>query len=224
MDPYRELGLSPEAESEPELIRAAFKALAKKYHPDGTIDPAKKAEAEEKMRRLNEAQRLILSGEYRPPRPAEPEAQSSPPAPAPPTRAHPRSVSRAKSVPPRTGRRRVPVGPIVGAAACLLLALLGPGQMQKRHLQRAQEFEQRGELQQSLEHVNEAIRTDSRNGEAFLLRARVWQKLGHPERAEVDLNNARSLVSAQQLQQTRALLFPSPTPTPASPAGPKGGG
>lgn len=222
MDPYRELGLSPEAESEPELIRAAFKALAKKYHPDGILDPAKKAEAEEKMRRLNEAQRLILSGEYRPPRPATSEASSPPPRPAQPTRPH--SAPRGESVHSRASQRRVPVGPVLGAAACLLLALFGPGQMQKRHLQRAQEFEQRGELQRSLEHVNEAIRTDSRNGEAFLLRARLWQKLGHPERAEVDLNNARSLVSAQQLQQTRALFSPSPTPTPAPPVGTKGGG
>ncbi len=220
MDPYRELGLSPEAETEPELIRAAFKALAKKYHPDGTTDPIEKARAEEKMRRLNEAQRLILSGEYRPSRTSTMESERVEPA-------RPESPPQVPKPPPPVPARRVPTAPAVAAALCLLLALLGPGLLQKKYLQRAQELEKLGQYEQALNEVSEAIRGDSRNGEAFLLRARLWQKLGHPERAKVDIANARSLVSPAALQSAAQALSPSPSVSPETtstpPNRPKGG-
>ena len=162
MDPYRELGLSPEAASEPELVRAAFKALAKKYHPDGQSDPRAKAQAEEKMARLNEAQRLILSGEYRPPSPStalvtaveQPDRPVETPKPVRP------------SAPPR--QRRVPIAPMAAAAGCLLFALLSPSFFQKRHLERARQLETSGQYQQALDEVNESIKSDSRNGEAVM--------------------------------------------------------
>lgn len=218
MDPYRELGLSPEAASEPELVRAAFKALAKKYHPDGQSDPRAKAQAEEKMARLNEAQRLILSGEYRPPSPStalvtaveQPDRPVETPKPVRP------------SAPPR--QRRVPIAPMAAAAGCLLFALLSPSFFQKRHLERARQLETSGQYQQALDEVNESIKSDSRNGEAFLLRARLWQKLGYPDRAKVDLANARTLVSPNAYQSASLALSPTPSPSAKASPSPKGGG
>ena len=112
----------------------------------------------------------------------------------------------------------------MAAALCLLLALWGPGLLQKKHLQRAQELENLGQYEQALNEANEAIRGDSRNGEAFLLRARLWQKLGHPERAKIDIANARSLVSPAALESATRALSPSPSVSPSPKHSPKGGG
>ena len=54
-DYYRVLGVSEDAE--PEVIEAAFKALAKKYHPD--IWRGDKAFATEKLKSLNEARDIL---------------------------------------------------------------------------------------------------------------------------------------------------------------------
>lgn len=219
MDPYRELGLSPEAASEPELVRAAFKALAKKYHPYGQSDPRAKAQAEEKMARLNEAQRLILSGEYRPPSPSTALVTAVEQPDRPPVET-PKPVR--PSAPPR--QRRVPIAPMAAAAGCLLFALLSPSFFQKRHLERARQLETSGQYQQALDEVNESIKSDSRNGEAFLLRARLWQKLGYPDRAKVDLANARTLVSPNAYQSASLALSPTPSPSAKASPSPKGGG
>ncbi len=57
MDPYKVLGVSPDASMEE--ISKAYKKLAKKYHPD--LNPNNK-QAEEKMHQINEAYDLIRSG------------------------------------------------------------------------------------------------------------------------------------------------------------------
>lgn len=205
IDPYRELGLSPDACTEPELVRAAFKTLAKKYHPDTATDPLLKAKAEEKMRRLNEAQRLILSGEYRPPvatttalqpvtPPAQPQATKSKPAARPP--------------------RRVPIFPVMMAALGLLIAFLAPGYTGRRHYEKAQQLESQGQYQEALEVINQTIAQDARNGKALLLRARLWKQLGYPDRVKTDLSNARMQVSQSDYQQAEKELLPSPSPTP----------
>ncbi len=55
-DPYHVLGISPNA-SEDE-IKKAFKAMAKKYHPD--LNPGDK-KAEEKFKEVNEAYRILMN-------------------------------------------------------------------------------------------------------------------------------------------------------------------
>ncbi|MCL5017024.1 MAG: DnaJ domain-containing protein [Candidatus Parvarchaeota archaeon] len=55
-DPYKVLGVKPGASEEE--IKKAFKALAKKYHPD--LNPGNKA-AEEKFKEINEAYRQLMN-------------------------------------------------------------------------------------------------------------------------------------------------------------------
>ncbi len=57
MNPYEVLGVSPGASQEE--ISKAYKKLAKKYHPD--LHPGDK-DAEEKMRKINEAYNILRSG------------------------------------------------------------------------------------------------------------------------------------------------------------------
>ena len=60
-DPYTVLGLSPTASNDE--VKAAYRKLAKKYHPDLNPDST---EAEKKMQELNEAYDIIISGRYQP--------------------------------------------------------------------------------------------------------------------------------------------------------------
>lgn len=57
MDPYKVLGVSPDATQEE--ISKAYKKLARKYHPD--LNPGDK-QAQEKMSQINQAYDLIRSG------------------------------------------------------------------------------------------------------------------------------------------------------------------
>lgn len=61
LDYYRILGVSPQ--SSVDVIKMAYKTLAKKYHPD--IYPGDKAFAEEKMKQLNEAYQVLSDPEAR---------------------------------------------------------------------------------------------------------------------------------------------------------------
>lgn len=58
-DPYEVLGVSPQA-SESE-IKAAYRNLAKKYHPDNYTDSPLADVAEEKMKEVNEAYDYIMN-------------------------------------------------------------------------------------------------------------------------------------------------------------------
>ena len=58
-DPYTVLGLKPGAGNDE--VKAAYRNLAKKYHPD--LNPGSK-EAEQKMKEINEAYDIIISGRY----------------------------------------------------------------------------------------------------------------------------------------------------------------
>ncbi len=58
IDPYRVLGVSRDATEEE--IKAAYRALARKYHPDHYAgDPAGARAAEEKMKEINEAYDML---------------------------------------------------------------------------------------------------------------------------------------------------------------------
>ncbi len=60
-DLYRELGVTPEAE--PEVIRAAYRALAQRYHPDRQAGSSTLAAA--KMARINHAYEVLRDPESR---------------------------------------------------------------------------------------------------------------------------------------------------------------
>ncbi len=63
MDPYKVLGVSPNADKE--TIDKAHKELVKKYHPDRFTDNPLKDLAEEKLKEINEAYEMIKkSGSY----------------------------------------------------------------------------------------------------------------------------------------------------------------
>ena len=59
-DPYEVLGVPRNASKE--QIKAAYKALAKKYHPDNYASSPLRETAEEKMAEINEAYDTIMSG------------------------------------------------------------------------------------------------------------------------------------------------------------------
>ena len=61
MDLYAELGVTPQAE--PEVIRAAFRALAQRYHPDRQVGASALWAA--KMARINQAYNVLSQAERR---------------------------------------------------------------------------------------------------------------------------------------------------------------
>lgn len=61
MDLYAELGVAPQAE--PEVIRAAFRALAQRYHPDRQVGHSALWAA--KMARINQAYSVLSQPERR---------------------------------------------------------------------------------------------------------------------------------------------------------------
>lgn len=63
-DPYEVLGVSRDAT--PEEIKKAYRALAKKYHPDNYTDPVQRSRAEEKMKEINSAYERIQKGDTGP--------------------------------------------------------------------------------------------------------------------------------------------------------------
>lgn len=59
MDPYKVLGVSPSASQEE--IKAAYRELVKKYHPDKYTDETLKAQATEKIKEINAAYDMLTS-------------------------------------------------------------------------------------------------------------------------------------------------------------------
>ncbi|MBR7142059.1 MAG: DnaJ domain-containing protein [Clostridia bacterium] len=58
MNPYEVLGVSPQAT--PEEVKAAYRALARKYNPQGLVGEALTGFAAEKMEQINEAYDAII--------------------------------------------------------------------------------------------------------------------------------------------------------------------
>jgi curved DNA-binding protein CbpA len=61
MDHYSELGVTPQAE--PEVIRAAYRVLAQRYHPDRQTGVSQASE--DKMVRLNRAYSVLSQADSR---------------------------------------------------------------------------------------------------------------------------------------------------------------
>ena len=183
-DPYAELQLSPDAE--PELIKAAFKALAKKYHPDRYSNPREKARAEERMARINEAQRMLQSGQYRPPPPPatspSPGVGAPPSEPPPPPRPTPPPAPKAKP-------RKVSSVPFALAAIFLFAVLVLPGMLSGDHLEKALQLEDQGKYSEALQELNKAVASAPHDRALYRHRARIWEALDEPEKAAVDRRN-----------------------------------
>lgn len=206
-DPYRELQLAPDAE--PELIKAAFKALAKKYHPDRFADPADKARAEARMARINEAQRLLQSGQYVPPRPPDPEPQTNTAAPPKPPTPRPQQQRPTPPTPKTPHDPRVSSRAFLLLAVFLLAVLVLPRFLTEDHLKKALELEKRGAYTQALEEMNKAVEADPYNRDLYTHRARIWDALGRPEQAAQDRKNAET----PELDLTKR-PEPAPSSTP----------
>ncbi len=58
MDPYKVLGVSPDATDEE--IKKAYRTLSRKYHPDANINNPNKAQAEEMFKRVQQAYDIIM--------------------------------------------------------------------------------------------------------------------------------------------------------------------
>ena len=58
MDPYKVLGVSPDADEE--TIKKAYKELVKKYHPDKYVNNPLADLAAEKMKEINQAYDMIM--------------------------------------------------------------------------------------------------------------------------------------------------------------------
>lgn len=212
MDDYYAL-LQVSEDAEAEVIRFAFKALAKKYHPD-QAGP----DQEERMRRINEAYAVLSDPDKRAAydRARGPGFKAPPPAPTVET------VSRPETDPPirppsasSSGRAepKPPASPVARAMipalfAVLLLYFGVIHLMAGDRVARARGHLQQGGAEQALELLNEAIRSDPHNGEAFLLRARALHQLGQNAEALVDLSNAAQLqVKAEVLKLLKAEIL-----------------
>ncbi len=60
MDPYKVLGVSPDA-SEDE-IKKAYRTLSRKYHPDANVGNPRQAEYEERFKEVQQAYKTIMDG------------------------------------------------------------------------------------------------------------------------------------------------------------------
>ena len=58
MDPYRVLGVSPDATEEE--IKKAYRTLSRKYHPDANVGSPHQAEYEEKFKEVQQAYKTIM--------------------------------------------------------------------------------------------------------------------------------------------------------------------
>lgn len=60
MDPYKVLGVTPETSDDD--VKRAYRELARKYHPDNYVGSPLADLAEERMKEINEAYDIIMSG------------------------------------------------------------------------------------------------------------------------------------------------------------------
>ncbi len=63
VDPYRTLGVPTDASSE--VVRDAYRVLARRFHPDRVVDPSDRARAADRMAEVNEAWRVLGDADLR---------------------------------------------------------------------------------------------------------------------------------------------------------------
>lgn len=115
INPYEILGVTPRADDV--VVRAAWKALIRKYHPDSSTVP----DAPARAAKINAAFRLLATPEAR----AAHDRRSAP-APVPPRPPSPMSVAaaRRREPPPRRRSHRFRIFALAGTAAALIGAAI----------------------------------------------------------------------------------------------------
>ncbi len=169
--------MSPDAE--PEVITFAYKALAKKYHPDR--DPAN----EELMARINQAYEILKDPAKR----ANYDRQREQPK---PLQDLPSGQPEKPPAPiPKPGWR-----PALGLAllpVVLLAYLLGCRLVGQHYLEQGREFREAGLTSEALTALGTALRYNPHLAEAFLERAQCFLSDENPQAAVVDLTNALAI-------------------------------
>ncbi len=200
-DYYSILQVSPEAE--PEVIKLAYKALAKKYHPDKCSMP----DREERMQRINEAYEVLGD----PLRRANYDRSRPSPEPAEvpslkPDKVPPASVSTPAADPEKA---RMRLGQLFLGSILLVAICFGLQSLWGYHgRQQAAESYEAGRFEECVRLVSRSIDGGSRDASNFLLRARCFNRLEQPEQALVDLDNALGLGAAAEevaLERVQAL-------------------
>src|SRR6218665_3798682 len=116
IDAYEVLGVSPRADDV--VIRAAWKALIRKYHPDSSTSP----DAADRAARINAAFKLLVTPDARAAydrRRAAPPVAPPRPAPRPKPAPMPQPAARRPAPPPLRRPRRLRLTALAGAAVLL---------------------------------------------------------------------------------------------------------
>ncbi|MCA9795145.1 MAG: DnaJ domain-containing protein [Candidatus Eremiobacteraeota bacterium] len=176
-DYYEILQVAPDAE--PEVISFAYKALAKKYHPDHSGP-----EGQEKMATINQAYEVLRDparrAEYDLSRPAQPEPVSLPA----PTGAAPSGPNRSPN----------PVGLGWLALPILLLGyLLATRGVAAYYLYRADARFDSGHYKAAIAAYTVSLSQRAGQPQAYFRRGRCFYELGRNDEAATDFSNALQL-------------------------------
>lgn len=170
-DYYEVLQVAPDAE--PEVISFAYKALAKKYHPDHSGP-----DGQAKMALINEAYEVLRDPARRQ---AYNQGRSTAPAPTP--------VLAGEAPAAATTRR--PIGLAWLALPALLLAyFLATRGVATIYLHRADARFERGEYQAAIAAYTVSLSQQARQPQAYFRRGRSFYELGRNGEAVVDFTNA----------------------------------
>ena len=206
-DYYAILQVSPEAESE--VIRLAYKALAKKYHPD------RGGQDEERMRLINEAYEVLSDGGRRaeydrtrkvaaPPSPEPADIVARPEPVRPPK---PAPVEQPPGIPVELSRLRFQQM-VLGLVGLFLLYYAGQFLYERFAGGGALELFEKGEYQTCLARLDRSVAAGSRDPDVFSLRGKCYRRLEQPEKALIDFKNAIALGADSKelaLEQAQAL-------------------
>ena len=195
-DLYKVLQVHPTAETE--VIQAAYRKLADRYHPDK--NPSSDANA--RMTMINRAYETLSNPDER--------------------RAYDKSrAARTSSEGPSTGERRSRSRQAYGRQTGY--ARTGPGsgptaaERSEEYLERGSEYFVQEKYQLALKFFNEAVRLDPSNADAFRARGVAYQRLG----VEVmeDLNEISDLNSPTKRRRRVARIVVSILKNPAAVTG-----
>lgn len=207
---YETLGLQPGASLEE--VKRAYRTLAKTWHPDRfTHDPVLKQQAEEKIKSINQAYRVLrdrlqthpVSGKAGPSAPSQHSGTAETPPPS-----RPSSGSTQTSARPKITRR----------AATAAMAY-----------QQGADAVKAGRYEEAIDHFSRAIRLDPKYVDAYRHRGFVYSVMGLELGAEADLRKAKALEIERQYETPSSVQdsqnpfadaapeTPAPAATPAQP-------